>query len=122
MALKYSREKADSEILQICKLLEGPPDTPLSQQTIDAVRQLSARSLRKVIATGEFKGRWGGLLRFYRDDLSFDADKVERDVLAKRCLGPKCGEWKMLRSDVRKCAFCGWEHTVEESTKIIYKE
>jgi len=83
------------------------------------VLELSARSMRAAIATGKYNGRWSGLLRFYDDDLKFDKSKIDRDVLARRCV--KCGEWKMLRCDMLKCVFCGWEHTVEESTKIVYQ-
>ncbi|KAM3077665.1 hypothetical protein ACMFMG_006993 [Clarireedia jacksonii] len=100
------------------QLLDGPPHASLSQKTIDGVRELSAAHLTKAVATGKYKGRWAGLLRWYDDELNFVKDKVDRDVLARRCRD--CGEWKILRSDFRKCAFCGWEHSIEESTKVLY--
>ncbi|ESZ93160.1 hypothetical protein SBOR_6439 [Sclerotinia borealis F-4128] len=99
-------------------ILDGSPHAKLSQETIDEVKKLSAEHLKLAMASGKYKGRWAGLLRWYDDDLNFVADKVDRDVLARRCW--TCGEWKMLRPDCRKCVYCGWEHTIEESTKVLY--
>ncbi|KAA8568574.1 hypothetical protein EYC84_007592 [Monilinia fructicola] len=101
------------------QMLDGPPDAKLSQKTIDAVKRLSAEHLKLAMSSGKYRGRWAGLLRWYDDDLNFVADKVERDILARRCRS--CGEWKMLRPDCRKCVYCGWEHTIEESTKVLYE-
>jgi len=99
-------------------LLHGSVTIP-SQVLINQVRSLSEKSLREVIASGKFKGRWGGLLRWYDDNLNFDSEKYDRDILAKRCKG--CGEWRLLcGSTVRKCPFCAFEHTAEESTKILF--
>ncbi|CCD54235.1 hypothetical protein H4I96_06771 [Botrytis cinerea] len=102
----------------VIEMLDGPPHAKLSQKTIDEVKKLSAEHLQRAMASGKYKGRWAGLLRWYDDDLNFVADKVDRDVLARRCV--TCGEWKMLRPDCRKCVYCGWEHSVEESTKVLY--
>ncbi|PQE12730.1 hypothetical protein CJF30_00002624 [Rutstroemia sp. NJR-2017a BBW] len=85
------------------QLLDGPPHVELTQKTIDDVKKLSAAHLTKTISTGKYTGRWAGLLRWYDDELNFVKDKVDRDILARR-----------------KCAFCGWEHSVEESTKVLY--
>ncbi|KAI9048555.1 hypothetical protein LZ554_007388 [Drepanopeziza brunnea f. sp. 'monogermtubi'] len=104
---------------KICKLLEGPSDEPLSQETIDEVMKVSAQRLKDAFATGKYKGRWSGLLRYYDDDLVFNKDKIDRDVLARRC--EDCGEWRMLRSDLRRCVFCGYEHSVEDSVKVVYR-
>lgn len=104
----------------VIAMLDGAPDVKLEQKTIDAVKKLSAKHLKPAMASGKFKGRWGGLLRWYDDDFNFAAEKVDRDVLARRCVNKSCGEWKMLRPDCRKCVYCGWEHTVEESTKVLY--
>ncbi|KAF7879492.1 hypothetical protein EAF04_000688 [Stromatinia cepivora] len=103
----------------VIKMLDGPPDVNLTQKTIDEVKKLSAEHLKMAMASGKYRGRWAGLLRWYDDDLNFVADKVERDVLSRRC--HTCGEWKMLRPDCRKCVYCGWEHKVEESTKVLYR-
>jgi hypothetical protein len=102
----------------VIMMLEGRCHEQLSQEQIDGVKEVSRHFLKTVMANGEYHGRWSGLLRYYDDDLQFHKDKVERDVLAKRC--KTCGEWKMLQSDVRNCAFCGYRHTVKESTKILY--
>jgi len=75
--------------------------------------------MRDTIATGKFKGRWAGLLRWYDDDLEFVSSKYERDILANRCKG--CREWRLLcGGGVRKCPFCAFQHSVEESTKSLY--
>ncbi|CZR70132.1 uncharacterized protein PAC_20033 [Phialocephala subalpina] len=103
---------------KICQLLEGPADSPLSTETIEEVQRVSAEGLKDAIATGKYTGRWGGLFRYYDDNLVFNKEKRERDVLAKRC--EDCGEWQMLRPDMLKCVFCGAEHAVEESTKILW--
>jgi uncharacterized protein (DUF983 family) len=58
-------------------------------------------------------------LRYYDDDLVFNKDKIDRDVLARRC--EDCGEWRMLRSDLRRCVFCGYEHSFENSVKVMYQ-
>lgn len=104
---------------QVCAMLCGPASAP-SKKIIDAVLDLSKQSMKAAVATGKYKGRWSGLLRFYDDDLVFDAGKIDRDVLARRCVN--CGEWKMLRCDMLKCVFCGWEHSLEESTKVVYQK
>ena len=95
---------------QVIALLDGPP-TPPSREVIEAVKALSEKMMREVLATGKYKGRWAGLLRWYDNELNFVEGKDGRDVLARRCEG--CGEWRMLREDARRCAFCGFEH--EES-------
>ncbi|KAF8850896.1 hypothetical protein BDZ45DRAFT_808786 [Acephala macrosclerotiorum] len=102
----------------VCQLLEGPSDGALSSEAIEEVQKLSTEGLKDVVATGKYTGRWGGLFRYYDDDLVFNAEKRERDVLARRC--EECGEWRMLRPDMLKCVFCGAEHDVEESTKVLW--
>lgn len=104
----------------VCKMLDGPSDEKVSEEKIENVRQLSAKCLAEVVTTGKYKGRFGGLLRFYDDDLVYNKDKIDRDLLARRCV--KCGEWKLLSVEVRNCAFCGWQHTAEESMKRLYDE
>lgn len=101
-----------------CGLLQGPSDAPVSPETIVLVTELIAQAVKDAVATGKYKGRWSGLFRYYDDDLVFREKKIERDVLAKRC--KTCGEWRMLRPDICKCVFCGSQHSVEESTKILY--
>ena len=103
----------------ISGILDGPPGDAISEGLVLRVQDLSSRLLKAAIATGKYKGRWAGLFRYYDDDLNFRQEKVEHDILARRCRG--CGEWKMLRTDMRKCAFCGWEHTAAESMKVLYK-
>jgi hypothetical protein len=102
----------------VIMMLDGRYDEQISQEQVEGVKAVSRHFLKTVMSKGKYRGRWSGLLRYYDDDLQFHKDKVERDVLAKRC--NSCGEWKMLQPTVRKCAFCGYRHTVEESTKILY--
>lgn len=101
---------------QVIKLLEGPPTEP-SQEIIDQVLLFSEESLRSVVAAGKFNNRWAGLLRWYDDDLVFHDTKTWKDVLSRRCNG--CRNWRILHSDMLKCAFCGEEHTAEESKKVL---
>lgn len=98
------------------KLLEGPLTTP-SKETIAEVKALSKKMLLEAVATGKYRGRWAGLLRWYDDELNFVPEKNERDVLARRCEG--CGEWRLLAGNL-KCAFCAFEHSVQNSTKVLY--
>lgn len=85
-------------------LLDGPPEAP-SEETIEKVLYLSETMLRKALKTGDYRNRWAGLLRYYDDDLRFMKDKVDRDVLAKRC--ESCGNWRMLTGEAHKCTICG---------------
>ena len=104
----------------VIMMLDEGCDQELSTEQIEGVRGVSKHFLNTVLSKGKYRGRWSGLLRYYDDDLQFHKEKVDRDVLASRC--KRCGEWKMLQVNVRKCAFCGHQHTVEESTKVLYVE
>ncbi|KAK0100749.1 hypothetical protein ONS95_007199 [Cadophora gregata] len=100
-------------------LLSGPVSEPLSRERVEEVREWIMGCVREAVETGEYKGRWGGLLRYCDDGLVFRGEgKRERDVLARRCEG--CGEWRMMRGDCCRCPFCGWVHPVEMSTKVLY--
>lgn len=101
---------------QTIELLEGPPTEP-SQDIINKVLALSEKSIKSAISTGKYRSRWAGLLRWYDDDLVFHSDKTWKDILARRCRG--CKNWRILHSDMLKCATCGFQHTREESTKVL---
>lgn len=98
---------------QAIKLLSGPP-TNADSHSVTAVLQLSAVRLAEAVATGKYKSRWAGLLRWYDDDLAYCPEKTARDVLARRCKA--CRNWRILRDDITKCAFCG---AVNEDSAII---
>ncbi|EPE30914.1 hypothetical protein GLAREA_03881 [Glarea lozoyensis ATCC 20868] len=102
----------------VIAMLAGRCDEELSTEQIEGVKGVSRLFLNSVMSKGKYRGRWSGLLRYYDDELKLHREKVDRDVLASRCRS--CGEWKMLQGDVRKCPFCGYQHTIEESTKKIY--
>lgn len=106
---------------KICTLLKGPSDEPVSPEIVKEVQRLIAKAVKSAVAMGKFKGRWSGLFRYYDDNLRFwGNEKRERDVLSRRCENESCGQWRMLRPDFRNCAFCGWEHSVKGSTKVLY--
>ncbi|XMA13517.1 hypothetical protein WAI453_006308 [Rhynchosporium graminicola] len=118
---------ADDEAYIACAdktnlLLAGPAHEPVSAEVIEEAKSVIAKAVKDAVATGKFKGRWSGLLRYYDDDLVFRGyeGKRDRDVLAGRC--DDCGEWRMLRPDCCRCPFCGWEHSVEASTKVLYSQ
>ncbi|KAL2073092.1 hypothetical protein VTL71DRAFT_10416 [Oculimacula yallundae] len=101
-------------------LLARPAHEPVSVEVVEKVKTVVKKAIEDAVVTGKFKGRWSGLLRYYDDDLVFRGyeGKRDRDVLARRCDG--CGEWRMLRPDCCRCPFCGWEHSLKDSTKVIY--
>ncbi|TFK35407.1 hypothetical protein BDQ12DRAFT_759546 [Crucibulum laeve] len=74
--------------------LQGRPDEPISTEVEDMILQLSELEVQKALQTGKYKNRWAGLLRWYDDDLRLNANKPDRDVLAKRC--GMCGNWRIL--------------------------
>ncbi|KAF2100114.1 hypothetical protein NA57DRAFT_37820 [Rhizodiscina lignyota] len=93
----------------IIPLLEGAPDAP-SKEVVDKVLSLSEKMIAEVIKTGKYRNRWAGLFRYYDDDLAFHPDKISRDVLASRC--EKCGNWRMLSAEMKKCPICGTTNKV----------
>lgn len=102
-----------------CLLLAGSADEAPSSETIKEVQVLIKGAIKEAVASGDFKGRWSGIFRYYGDDLAFQGyGNRERDILARRC--EACGEWRLLRPDCCECAFCSWEHSVEASTKMLY--
>ncbi|KAK4209128.1 hypothetical protein QBC37DRAFT_486321 [Rhypophila decipiens] len=107
------REEYIAFAKEAIKLLEGPaclaPD-----EVVEKVVQLSEIRLRQAVETGKYKSRWAGLLRWYDDELVRREEKPGRDVLARRC--ETCGNWRILRDDVRRCATCG---AVNEQTAIV---
>lgn len=101
---------------QAIVLLDGPPSEP-SAETVTAVLKLSDISVKSAIASGKYKNRWAGLLRWYDDDLEFCEDKNWKDVLSRRC--KQCGNWRILREDLLKCAVCGGLASLDESKKVL---
>ncbi|KAI1811299.1 hypothetical protein GGS20DRAFT_116005 [Poronia punctata] len=88
-------------------LYNGPPTAP-SDDLAQELLQLSEKRMKEVIGSGKYRGRWAGLLRYYDDDLKFNANKVGRDVLAKRC--ESCLNWRILTNAAKKCPTCGSEN------------
>ncbi|KAH7063681.1 hypothetical protein B0J12DRAFT_707456 [Macrophomina phaseolina] len=94
---------------RVIALLEGPPEAP-KDGVVDEVRRLAEDAVRDVVAKGVYKNRWGGVFRYYDDELRFDETKTERDVLAKRC--ECCGEWRLLTGKAMKCPICVTGHCI----------
>lgn len=103
-------------VTQAIALLEGPPTEP-TPEVVQEVMRLSDEAVTKALASGRYRNRWAGLLRWYDDDLRFCGDKVWKDVLSRRCGG--CGNWRILRQDLLRCATCGHLSSPEESCKIL---
>ncbi|KAK3315972.1 hypothetical protein B0H66DRAFT_518595 [Apodospora peruviana] len=95
------------------ELMRGPP-CQADPDVVETVVALSAARIKDAVATGKYKSRWAGLLRWYDDELVRRDDKTGRDVLARRCAG--CGNWRILRDDIVRCATCG---VVNEQTAIV---
>jgi len=95
------------------ELLRGPP-CQAESEVVAAVVELSATRMKEAVATGKYKSRWAGLLRWYDDQLMRRDDKPGRDILARRCVA--CGNWRILRDDVVRCATCG---AVNGQTAIV---
>lgn len=94
---------------QAIRMLDGPPSAP-EEEAVEAVLALSEESLRAVLATGRYSGRWAGLLRYYDDELRFCDGKIGRDVLARRCDG--CRNWRILTGSARRCPTCGVQNSI----------
>ncbi|KAJ4390724.1 hypothetical protein N0V93_004322 [Gnomoniopsis smithogilvyi] len=86
------------------ELLAGPP-SEASAELVAAIMKLSDQRLAQVMSSGKYSGRWAGLLRWYDDELRFCPEKTKRDVLARKC--EACGNWRILRDDITRCATCG---------------
>lgn len=99
---------------EVIALLGGPPSQAESEQ-VAAVLRLSQKKLSEVMASGKFRNRWAGLFRYYDDDLNYCPDKTERDVLSRKC--ETCGNWRILRDDITKCATCGAENHLNSIIK-----
>ncbi|KAK7726296.1 hypothetical protein SLS57_003382 [Botryosphaeria dothidea] len=84
--------------------LDGPPEAP-TEEVVDEVCRAGELAVREVVRKGVYSNRWSGVFRYYDDELKFDARKIGRDELAKRC--EKCGEWRLLTGAARKCPICG---------------
>lgn len=113
------REEFISFAEKVIPKLQGLPTEP-SEELIQEVLAMSAVAVREVIATGKYKSRWAGLLRWYDDDLNFHADKPQRDILARRC--ESCRNWRMLRPDMRLCPTCGFKSSVQLCNKVLVDE
>lgn len=86
-------------------LLDGPPMC-LEPEAITKTLDLSDKMVKATLASGKYRGRWAGLLRWYDDQLEYCPGKTARDVLARKC--ESCDNWRILvGDDVRKCATCG---------------
>ncbi|CAN8103116.1 unnamed protein product [Discula destructiva] len=85
-------------------LFSGPP-SQATPESVAAVMQLSKKRLGEVMPSGKYQGRWAGLLRWYDDCLEYCPEKTGRDELSRLC--ETCGNWRILRDDITKCATCG---------------
>ncbi|KAM7191963.1 hypothetical protein V8F20_009087 [Naviculisporaceae sp. PSN 640] len=100
---------------EVIQFLRGPANLA-PDELVEEVMKLSEIRLRQAIETGKYKSRWAGLLRWYDDDLARRDAKTGRDVLARRCESKGCGNWRILRDDVTRCATCG---ALNEQTAIV---
>ncbi|KAK5989590.1 Flavin-dependent halogenase malA [Cladobotryum mycophilum] len=59
------------------------------------------------------KVRWGGMMRYYDNNLAYSLENKSTDDYTRQC--PGCASWIVLRPDWRKCYSCGKERTAEEA-------
>ncbi|GME29185.1 hypothetical protein GTA08_BOTSDO03997 [Neofusicoccum parvum] len=97
-------------------LLEGPPTGIAGadgERRVEEAVRVSAEMARRAVK-GAYGNRWGGVFRYYDDELNWSSDKVARDVLARRC--DACRNWRLLTGEAARCTTCG---AVNEAVHIV---